>query len=72
MAKQEIRLEPKSPISFIGQYQHSDETIFDVIYLHREGLQRAKVGDGLKNRLFTPVTVDELEQEIKDKLITKI
>lgn len=56
----------------IGKYERKDGTRFDVIPLHRNGLQRAKESNGLKNRLFSPVTKEELEKEIKKGDIKKI
>ncbi len=72
MAKQEIRKPVKDVTPFIGKYERKDGTRFDVIYAQKEGLQSANESNGLKNRLFSPITVDELEKELKDKLITKI
>lgn len=41
-------------------------------YERKDGLQRAKESNGLKNRLFSPVTKEELEKEIKKGDIKKI
>lgn len=56
----------------IGKYERKDGTRFDVIPLHRNSFQRADESSGLKNRLFSPVTQEELEHEIKNKDIKKI
>lgn len=55
----------------IGKYERKDGTRFDVIPMHRSGIQRADE----KNygyRPFFPVTEEQLEQEIKKGDIKKI
>jgi len=71
MAKQEIRKPVIDVTPYIGKYERKDGTKFDVIYAQKEGLQSLEESNGLKNRLPTPITVDELEKKLKDKLITK-
>ncbi len=72
MAKQEIRKPIKDVTPFIGKYERKDGTKFDVIYAQKEGLQSMEESNGLKNRLPTPIGVDKLEKELKDKLIIKL
>lgn len=72
MAKQEIRKPIQDNSSFKGQYQRLDGTKFDVIFAPKEGLQSLEESNGLKNRLPTPIKVDKLEKELKDKLIIKL
>jgi hypothetical protein len=55
-----------------GKYQRKDGTIFDVIYSHKDGLQRANEGKIGHNRLFVPVTEEELKAELDRKEIEKI
>jgi len=72
MAKQEIRNKIEDNSKYKGQYQRLDGTKFDVIFAPKEGLQSLEESNGLKNRLPTPINVEKLEKELKDKLITKI
>lgn len=72
MAKQEIRKPIEDNSKYKGQYQRIDETKFDVIFAPKEGLQTLEESNGLKNRLPTQITVEELERQLKDKLITKL
>lgn len=72
MANQEIRKTQKDCSHLIGLYQRKDGSKFDVIFAQRDGLQTLEESNGLKNRLPTPITVDEIENDLKEKLITKI
>lgn len=72
MSKQEIRKPIQDNSKYKGKYQRLDGSKFDVIFAPKEGLQIAEESNGLRNRLFTPITVEELETKLKDKLITKI
>lgn len=72
MAKQEIRKPIQDNSKYKGQYQRPDGTKFDVIFAPKEGLQTLEESNGLKNRLPTPITTDELEKQLKDKLIKKL
>ena len=56
----------------IGKYETKDGTRFDVIHGRNGNYQRGNESNGLKNRLFVPVTKAELENELKAKLITKL
>jgi hypothetical protein len=56
----------------IGKYERSDGTRFDVIHGRNGTYQRGDEKSIGKNRLFVPVIKAEIEQELKDKLITKI
>jgi len=72
MAKQEIRKPVEDNSKYKGKYQRLDGSKFDVIFASKEGLQSLEESNGLKNRLPTPITVDKLEKELKDKLIVKL
>ena len=56
----------------IGKYERTDGTRFDVIYGRNGSYQRGDEKSIGKNRLFVPVTKEEIQKELKDKLITKI
>lgn len=56
----------------VGKYQRKDGTVFDVIYGHKNSLQRANMAMVGKNRLFVPVTEAELQKELENKEITKV
>jgi hypothetical protein len=72
MAKHEIRKPIEDNSKYKGKYQRLDGSKFDVIFAQKEGLQIAEESNGLKNRLFIPITAEELETKLKDKLIIKI
>lgn len=72
MAKQEIRKPIQDNSKYKGQYQRLDGSKFDVIFAPKEGLQTLEESNGLKNRLPTPIAVDELEFKLKEKTITKL
>lgn len=55
----------------IGKYERKDGTRFDVIYAPKDGLQML-TEKPFGNRTPFPVTVEELEKQIKDGTITKI
>lgn len=54
-----------------GKYERIDGTRFDVIYAPKEGYQML-TEKPFGNRTPFPVTVEQLEKELKDNLITKI
>lgn len=72
MAKIEIRKPIEDNSKYKGQYQRLDGTKFDVIFAQKEGLQSLEESNGLKNRLPTPILSEEIEKQIKKKLIIKL
>jgi hypothetical protein len=71
MAKQEIRKPIIDVAPYKGKYERLDGTRFDVIYAQKEGLQML-TEKHFGNRTPFPVTVDELEKDLKEGKIKKL